>query len=155
MLQKSTRGRRHKDGYHSSGSMRSRPLDARGSYKIFRCAFNLALLSPIPKSSSSVETTQKPAALPGSNVPLQYLFARCSFSCAERWCGGCGMFWREDHYTTNRQIDKSRHANACTHRSTSYRWGGDSSLNLNVHLGLCVEHCLVKELYQGSDGMWA
>ena len=100
----------------------------------------LPLLSPIQKHSSSIKLAQKPPSPVRSGHPVdQFLFARCLACCQGRWCAGCRKFWCEDHYNT----------------SSANEGQGGFATNLKVYCGLCVEHCLVDELYQGSDGMWA
>ena len=100
----------------------------------------LPLLSPVPKHSSSIKVAQRPPSPPDiSSSGNQLLYARCFYCCHDRWCEGCGKFWCEDHY------DLERFGNGTE----------DGPPKLKVYLGLCVEGCLVEELYQGSDGMWA
>ncbi|CAF9922443.1 MAG: hypothetical protein GOMPHAMPRED_002553 [Gomphillus americanus] len=114
----------------------------------------LPLLSPLPRHSSSIKNAQQPPqTLQSSTDPHQHdqlLFARCTDCTFDRWCEGCGKFWCEDHYhiqdlhrTQQPEISGSSNSNKSTSR-------------LKVHLGLCIEKCLVMELLSGSssDGMW-
>ncbi|MCJ1333724.1 hypothetical protein MMC10_010424 [Thelotrema lepadinum] len=111
----------------------------------------LPLLAPVPKHSPSIKVAQRPPMFPHTEVPSgQLLMVRCSACCEGRWCEGCNKFWCENHYYSNEgTCVSSKMENIDVGRVTA------QGLNLKVHLGLCVEHCLVKELYPSSDGMWA
>ena len=111
----------------------------------------LPLLSPVPKHSPSIKIAQTPPVAPQANArSTQFLMVRCSSCCEGRWCEGCNRFWCESHC----YLDKGTRSASQT-AAVDVDVVDGQELNLKVHLGLCVEHCLVNELYQASDGMWA
>ena len=108
----------------------------------------LPLLAPPPLHSSSVRAAQKPA-LGDSIIPP--FFARCRFCLENRWCERCNVWWCEDCYIIPKaqtQVvgNEKGHAGAEVN-------GNDS---IKVHLGLCVQGCLMEEMYHGAGegGMW-
>ena len=112
----------------------------------------LPLLEPPPRHTSSLHYAQKPPCgmSPSGTSPL---LARCKACLVDRWCEGCNKFWCEDCYQTSeistytqmQKVEASEH-------------GGEPGLRMGikVHLGLCIEDCLVGEMYSGagSGGMW-
>lgn len=97
---------------------------------------DLPLLSPPPLFASTVKAAQCPA--PGENAKF---YARCTRCLQDRRCESCNAWWCEDCYTPLSQ------------RSKQARKSADE---IKVHMGLCVQKCLVEELYTGAGegGMW-
>ena len=111
----------------------------------------LPLLSPVPKHSPSIKVAQTPPVTPQANTrSTQFLMVRCSDCCEGRWCEGCNRFWCENHCYSSKGTASSSQPEAADVGVVN-----GQEMSLKVHLGLCVEHCLVNELYQASDGMWA
>lgn len=128
---------------------------------------------PPPIPFNNLTTTEKQG---------QLLFARCAQCCADRWCEGCGKFWCEEHYdptsSTYTYMQRVEHLEAggsgdggeldninnvnISHLPQIATFpdpnttAGTAKSHLKVHLGLCIEQCLVHELRagSGSDGMW-
>ena len=100
----------------------------------------LPLASPPPSHRSSVKAAQLPVT--ESHVTPQ-LIARCQYCLTNRWCQVCHVWWCESCYP-----------GAADSESLSDDIGGDRSIK--VHDGMCVENCLVGELYSGGGegGMW-
>jgi hypothetical protein len=113
---------------------------------------HLPLLAPPPLHSSSVKTAQLIPSAHGAalNIPL---YVRCKECAADRWCEGCDKFWCESCYEgeTNSTWTQMQKVEAMEReKSVGLKMG------IKVHLGLCVEDCLVGEMYNGagSGGMW-
>ena len=104
---------------------------------------HLPLLAPVPLHSSNVRAAQMPPT-EGAEVPP--LFARCTTCLQDRWCKRCNAWWCESCYTPPR--------GALEGSEGSEVLEGNGSVK--VHLDLCVELCLVSELYSGAGegGMW-
>ena len=67
-------------------------------------------------------------------------------ACLEnRWCSGCNAWWCEACYTPPNPLTQAEFPKPA-------RWDG----SIKIHLGLCVEKCLISELYSGAGegGMW-
>ncbi|KAL9015335.1 MAG: hypothetical protein Q9173_000045 [Seirophora scorigena] len=94
----------------------------------------LPLLTPPPLFASTVNAAQ--TVSPGENPTF---YARCDMCMRDRWCASCNAWWCEDCYTPLKQ----RPASA-------------PQTDIKVHMGLCVQKCLVGELYSGAGegGMW-
>ena len=111
----------------------------------------LPLLKPVPRHTLSIKQAQIPCSYTAAEQSSQpQLLVRCLSCCQERWCEGCNKFWCEDHYDTTEPLSGSLQSSALYNAGA-----GRPVLKLKVHLGLCIETCLVNELIQGSDGMWA
>ncbi|MCJ1439553.1 MAG: hypothetical protein MMC23_000032 [Stictis urceolatum] len=91
----------------------------------------LPLLSPPPRYTASIKVAQQPDK-------SCELMARCSACLIHRCCEGCFKFWCE----------------AC--HDGEIRGGGNESVKVLLHLGLCVQSCLVEEQMAGAGagGMW-
>jgi hypothetical protein len=114
------------------------------------------LLSPVPRHWSSIRAAQKPHTLDGSTPPP--LFVRCEDCLKGRWCERCHKWWDEGCYTGStvaqrtelQQTELMETLNSC----------GTTQMipkqTIKVHMGLCVEHCLVDEWMSGAggSGMW-
>ena len=114
----------------------------------------LPLLAPPPLHSSSVSDAQRVTFEGVSSKTLPF-FARCSTCLVNRWCEGCKKFWCEKCY----QNPEAKRYSSTQSTETSEHTGVGSvpvNMGIKVHLGLCVEGCLVEEMYNGagSGGMW-
>lgn len=98
---------------------------------------HLPLLSPPPLYCSTVRAAQMPAT---DGYPPPPLFARCQVCLIDRHCKGCNAWWCESCYTT-----PEPGANVLA-----------GNTDIKVFLDLCVEKCLIGELYSGlgEGGMW-
>lgn len=106
-------------------------------------ASHLPLVSPVPFHSSNVRVAQMP---PVETASLPPLIARCSRCLDDRWCGNCNAWWCESCYTPPREgLNQAENMQ-------SKEDGG----NIKVYYGVCVENCLVSELYSGvgEGGTW-
>ena len=110
------------------------------------------LLSPPPTHSSSLRAAQYPP-VDGAGAPLPF-FARCAACLVGRWCERCYKWWCEDCYDASLAQNRTRRQSIEEERLA--RSGKPAGDGVNVHLGLCVEHCLVGVLMSGagSGGMW-
>jgi hypothetical protein len=114
------------------------------------------LLSPLPRHSCSVRAAQMPHTIDGSSAPP--LFARCEECLKSRWCQRCHKWWDEDCYAGSALAQRTELQQ--TEYTESVQSNGTTSLVpqqiIKVHMGLCVEHCLVGEMMAGagSNGMW-
>lgn len=114
------------------------------------------LLSPIPLHGSSLRTAQIPHITDGSAAPP--LIVRCEDCLKGRWCERCHKWWDESCYTGSTIAQRTELQQ--TELTESIQSNGTSHLipkqTIKVHMGLCVEHCLVGEMEAGagSNGMW-
>lgn len=108
----------------------------------------LPLLNPPPLHSSSVRAAQEPALGNSFTPPF---FARCRDCLEHRWCERCTVWWCEDCYS----VPKAQTQNVDKVKGKADDKGGGND-NIKVHLGLCVQGCLVEEMYHGAGegGMW-
>jgi len=108
----------------------------------------LPLLNPPPLHSSSVRAAQRPALGESFTPPF---FARCRDCLESRWCEGCNVWWCEDCYS----VSKAQTQNIGKGEGKA-DVEGNGNVNIKVHLGLCVQGCLMEEMYHGSGegGMW-
>ena len=103
----------------------------------------LPLLAPLPFYSSTVRVAQIP---PSEVLSAPQLIARCEQCLTGRWCRNCNAWWCESCYKPpTRVLDKNEELQVKL-----------SNGSIKVHLGLCVDQCLVSELYSGvgEGGMW-
>ncbi len=98
----------------------------------------LPLVSPPPLYASTLRAAQAPLT---SESGIPAFFARCEESLCDRWCQACNRWWCESCY----QIPNSGISPTLLHSQT-----------IKVHRSLCVERCLVEELYTGGGegGTW-
>ena len=115
---------------------------------------HLPLLDPPPRHTSSISVAQRiprSSAQSPSSLPL---IVRCKPCLSDRWCEGCNKFWCESCYQasgTSSTYTQMQKVEALENSSSvGLRMG------IKVHLGLCIEDCLVGEMYTGagSGGMW-
>ncbi|CAG8981316.1 hypothetical protein HYALB_00005116 [Hymenoscyphus albidus] len=103
------------------------------------------LLSPPPLHSFTTKSAKAPSL---EDSPDKKLLLRCIDCMQSRRCDSCEKWWCEDCYdmpyaTLQPAAESGKH--------------GASTLNeVKVHMGLCVENCLVAEMMSGagSNGMW-
>ena len=116
---------------------------------------NLPLLAPLPRSPS-IKLAQRPFLAENRARPF---LARCQECLRARWCHDCGRFWCEDCYAAERSStgDPVNVWPAWGVWTSSGSGPGQPGVTLKVYDGLCIEHCLVPEMYSGtgSGGMWA
>jgi hypothetical protein len=116
----------------------------------------LPLLSPIPLHSSSLRAAQIPQTADGSQPPS--LYARCEDCLKGRWCERCHKWWDEDCYTASTVAQRTELQQ--TEFIEDVSANGTTRIMpkkiIKVHMGLCVENCLVDEMMAGagSNGMW-
>lgn len=94
----------------------------------------LPLLAPPPLHSSTVRAAQRPSPATGYRPKL---FVGCSLCLVDRWCERCSKWW-------------------CLHCFIGHMKFSPHRTIIKVHLGLCIEGCLVSELMAGAGegGMW-
>lgn len=114
------------------------------------------LLSPVPLHGSSLRAARIPHTTDGSAPPP--LIARCEDCLKGRWCERCHKWWDEDCYAGSAVAQRTELQQ--TELTESLRTNGANHLisqqTIKVHMGLCVEACLVGEMEAGagSNGMW-
>lgn len=106
---------------------------------------HLPLLGPPSTRSSSVLNSQMPVLTSGTTYPP--LFVRCQDCLRGRWCERCNKWWDESCYQI---LETGRQAEVRQDVTES------SSSSIKVHLGFCIEYCLIGEMMSGagSFGMW-
>ena len=113
----------------------------------------LPLLAPPPLYVSTVKAAQKPS---NTCISAKSSFlARCEACLHDRWCERCKKWWCETCYTPAEATKTGTFTDLQKREvldSKAVPGGG----NIKVHLGLCVQGCLVEELYSGvgEGGMW-
>ncbi|KAI9839794.1 MAG: hypothetical protein M1837_001993 [Sclerophora amabilis] len=115
------------------------------------------LFAPPPLHRSTTRAAQIPPT-PSARPPPP-LFLRCEACLLDRFCERCHKWWceacysglRRDKRTTMQAIEQVEDALVA-----GWQWGGEGESSIKVHLGLCVEGCLVGEMMAGSGegGMW-
>ena len=112
----------------------------------------LPLLDPPPRHTSSASAAQRlPSDSSGcSSLPL---FVRCMPCLSDRWCAGCNKFWCESCYQTK---ETSTYTQMQKVEAMENMMAPGLRMGIKVHLGLCIEDCIVGEMYNGagSGGMW-
>ena len=114
---------------------------------------HLPLLTPPPLYVSAVKAAQKPPNTYGSANPL--FLARCEACLFDRWCERCKKWWCETCYPPT-EATRTGTFTELQKREVLDSEGVPRGGNIKVHLGLCVQGCLVEELYSGAGegGMW-
>ena len=104
------------------------------------------LLAPPPLHSSTTKAAKTPFVVSGSRLLL-----RCVDCLSNRFCESCQKWWCEDCY----EVPENDHG-APHQWDTAGTTLGGLEKNVKVHMGLCVEDCLVAEMMSGagSNGMW-
>ena len=107
------------------------------------------LLAPVPLHSS----TTKSAKAPFQGQIDKKLLVRCIECLKDRYCESCRRWWCENCYEIPNQIVlyeggswEAETTGVCRRQEKQVK----------VHMGLCVENCLVGEMMSGagSNGMW-
>ncbi len=104
------------------------------------------LLAPPPLHSSTIKAAKTP--YPHFE---DMLLVRCMDCLRNRFCESCHKWWCEDCYEVP---DSSLLSGSAVAGDTQI--GARPDQNVKVHMGLCVENCLVTEMMSGagSNGMW-
>ncbi|KAF2244472.1 hypothetical protein BU26DRAFT_523118 [Trematosphaeria pertusa] len=119
-------------------------------------ASEFPLLSPVALHSSSIRAAQMPHTVDGSKPPP--LFVRCEDCLKGRWCERCHKWWDEDCYagSTVAQRTELQQTEFIEDAQTIGTPRMIPKQTIKVHMGLCVDNCLVGEMMAGagSNGMW-
>ena len=115
-------------------------------------SYDLPLLAPVPRSPSIKLAQQPPTESLGATPP--HFLGRCFQCLSHRWCGKCGRFWCENCYDT--AAARVTPAEGTESAENAGRSRPRPRFKVHIYNGLCVEHCLVVEMYHGagSGGMW-
>jgi hypothetical protein len=113
---------------------------------------NFPLLSPPPLHSPTAKFAKTPT---GGSQDQRRLLVRCTECIRNRYCESCHKWWCEDCYEVPTATAQTS-APAKPWESVGATSGGQPEKNVKVHMGLCVENCLVAEMMSGagSNGMW-
>jgi hypothetical protein len=98
----------------------------------------LPLLAPPPFTNYSIRAAQMPSSsFLGDQARM---IARCTECLRGRWCERCHKWWCEPCYnpTSTQQASNAQHE----HTNGS----SNSELSIKVHMGLCTESCLLKDM---------
>ena len=113
---------------------------------------HLPLLAPPPLHSSTVKAAQKPLVSSNDGETLG-MVARCADCLRGRWCERCQWkWWCENCYTpaTRTQLQQQEFAQqAIGIAGESWTPENHQEQEIKVHVGLCVDTCLVGELMSG------
>ncbi|MCJ1250943.1 hypothetical protein MMC30_008172 [Trapelia coarctata] len=107
----------------------------------------LPLLDPPPRHTSSISVAQKIASSSAQSSSSLPLVVRCKPCLSDRWCEGCNKFWCETCYQTN---ETSKFTRLQKVEAVENGSGVGLRMGIKVHLGLCIEDCLVGEMYNGA-----
>jgi hypothetical protein len=112
---------------------------------------HLPLLAPPPLHASSIRAAQLPRSKDGSGPPA--LYVRCAECLKQRWCERCHKWWDESCYTPGTRTTLQNLELLQNWQMAEHEHRED---DIKVHMGLCVETCLVGEMMvgAGSGGMW-
>ncbi|KAF1959663.1 hypothetical protein CC80DRAFT_307736 [Byssothecium circinans] len=116
----------------------------------------MPLLSPVPLHSSTIRAAQIPQTNDGPRPPP--LYVRCEDCLKGRWCEKCHKWWDENCYIGSAVAQRTELQQ--TEFSEHVQSNGATQIvpkqTIKVHMGLCVESCLVGEMEAGagSSGMW-
>lgn len=117
----------------------------------FSPSHHLPLLAPPPLHSASVRSAQKPLYAAGTDS--SGMVARCVECLRDRWCERCYKWWCESCYqpttrTALQQLELMQQAMLSSQVSE-----GKGKQEIKVHVGLCVDSCLVGKLMSSNgDG---
>ena len=113
---------------------------------------HLPLLAPPPRHSSSVKAAQR--VIPSTCISPQF-FARCGECLVNRRCERCNKWWCESCCKAS-AISTYTMMQKAEMLEDGIDWTDEVNENIKVHLGLCVESCLVEQEMAGagSVGMW-
>jgi hypothetical protein len=111
------------------------------------------LLSPVPLHWSSIRAAQTPHTIDGS-APLP-LIVRCEDCLKGRWCERCHKWWDEGCYAGSTVAQRTELQQ--TELTETLEPDGTTRVvpkqTIKVHMGLCVEDCLVDSWMAGAGGM--
>jgi hypothetical protein len=119
-------------------------------------ASEFPLLSPVPLHGSTLQAAKMPHTIDGSSPPP--LYARCEDCLKGRWCERCHKWWDEDCYAGSTVAQRTELQQ--TEITETLQTNGTTKMipkqTIKVHMGLCVDQCLVSEMMAGagSNGMW-
>jgi hypothetical protein len=107
------------------------------------------LLAPPALHASTIKAAKAPFIGSGNKLLL-----RCMDCLRNRFCESCHKWWCEDCYEIPNQGHGLGPSQPWETMGTTL--GGHPEKNVKVHIGLCVEDCLVAEMMSGagSNGMW-
>ena len=116
------------------------------------------LLSPPPSHSSSTRSAKAPFISNNDVSPDRKLLVRCLDCLRNRYCESCHKWWCEECYSIPNHgviastLPQPWEAVCSTSGAASEVLDKE---NVKVHMGLCVEDCLVGEMMSGagSNGM--
>jgi hypothetical protein len=115
------------------------------------------LLSPVPLHASTLHAARVPHTTDGSSRSPP-LYMRCEDCLKGRWCERCHKWWDEPCYAGSTLAQRTELQQ--TELAETFTTEGTISMipkeTIKVHMGLCVDHCLVGEMMAGagSNGMW-
>ncbi|EHK96176.1 hypothetical protein M7I_8133 [Glarea lozoyensis 74030] len=158
--------------YEKSGILFAKPISSEWADTVLSCqgivSFD-AILCNGPRHHSreaSANGHNEGSPIPPYRRALAYLPPRlATYStggcCSEikkllvRYCEGCHKWWCEDCYEIP-EVAVTPVESLQPWEAVGSNLGGQPEKNVKVHMGLCVENCLVAEMMSGagSNGMW-
>jgi hypothetical protein len=112
---------------------------------------HLPLLAPPRLHSPSIRAAQMPHCKDGSGPPPLYI--RCDACLKHRHCERCSKWWDETCYSPGTRTELQQ-----TELLQDWQTATEARTKdeIKVHMGLCVDTCLVGEMMSGSGagGMW-
>jgi hypothetical protein len=116
------------------------------------------LLAPPPLHSSTVKSAKTPSTSNNTPPSEAKLIARCLDCLRNRYCESCHKWWCENCYSTPNQgfnIPTSPQPWQAVGSSLVVVGEVGDKKNVKVHMGLCVDGCLVGKMMSGagSNGM--
>lgn len=119
---------------------------------------HLPLLQPPPLHTSSVREAQKPHLTDPRVESYPSLYVRCEDCLKGRYCERCLKWWCESCYSPETAGKRLEEVSLSTPNDAVpiTRCLAQKPESMKVHMGLCVETCLVGEMMSGagSFGMW-
>lgn len=112
----------------------------------------LPLLAPVPLHSS----TAKSAKAPFQGEVEKKLLVRCVECLKNRYCESCHRWWCEVCYEVPGQGYNTSNEPQHWENGAGPVEPPKKNVKVHIHMGLCVESCLVGEMMSGagSNGMW-
>jgi hypothetical protein len=113
---------------------------------------HLPLLAPPPLHSPSIRAAQLPHSKDGSGPPP--LYVRCEACLKHRHCERCSKWWDEKCYSPGTRTELQN--TELLQDWHTVQSDAPAKEDIKVHMGLCVDTCLVGEMMVGSGagGMW-
>ena len=114
----------------------------------FSPSHHLPLLAPPPLHSTSVRSARKPVY--AAEAESSNMVARCTQCLRGRWCQRCHKWWCESCYqpTTRTALQQLEHIQQAM--LSNQDGEGEAQQEIKVHMGLCVDPCLVGDLTSGA-----